>query len=540
MLPRIGNRLKAPELNGKKIGVKVVKKKQEPMIKKLNSSKDLLDLDDIIVKYANAVETKKEIPENHISRRNKCTMADCHRVASEKGLICLSTEYKNADTHMKWKHIDCGREFSATFHRIKQAVHSGCHPCAINKQRKGIEYCREVARKKNITCLTEEYKNALTRMDWQCNECKYEWTTNFAALEGSGGNKGSGCPNCAGCAYYTLEECIKIGKEKDLECLSTEYKNINTYMEWKHIPCGTTFTTNLSCILKSKYASCRKCSSDAIRHDIEHCHEIAKSKGLKCLSDTYIDCKSYLRWLHIECGYEWDCTLGSIKRSETESGCPNCWGNIKHTMEEILQIAEEKNVIALFDEYKNGKIKMPWQCKTCDFKWDAPLYSIKHDISRCYKCTTFLRSEPLCKELMEQVFDMLFKKCKPKFLQGMELDGYNEEHKLAWEYQGEYHFNYIPFYHRNGLSDLQKRKDDDQRKRDLCKENGITLLEVPYQYNHEDPEAMQLYIEELRYNLEYGKELDGLVILNNPDEMVIPEEDKLVIPKLPPRDDNLE
>lgn len=38
---------------------------------------------------------------------------------------------------------------------------------------------------------------------------------------------------------------------------------------------------------------------------------------------------------------------------------------------------------------------------------------------------------------MQIYFDVTFKKCKPKWLERLELDGYNEELKLAFEYDGQ-------------------------------------------------------------------------------------------------------
>jgi thiol-disulfide isomerase/thioredoxin len=58
----------------------------------------------------------------------------------------------------------------------------------------------------------------------------------------------------------------------------------------------------------------------------------------------------------------------------------------------------------------------------------------------------------------------------------LELDGYNERLKLAFEHQGQQHFYKVGGYHQTNLKALKKR---DKIKRFLCKEHGITLIEIP-------------------------------------------------------------
>lgn len=71
----------------------------------------------------------------------------------------------------------------------------------------------------------------------------------------------------------------------------------------------------------------------------------------------------------------------------------------------------------------------------------------------------------------------------------MELDGYCKELNLAFEYHGIQHYKEIDFFHRKTL--LDRRRKDDETKRLLCKQNCVTLIEIPYTVK---PEELQEFI----------------------------------------------
>ena len=69
----------------------------------------------------------------------------------------------------------------------------------------------------------------------------------------------------------------------------------------------------------------------------------------------------------------------------------------------------------------------------------------------------------------------------------LELDCFEPDLRLAVEYDGEAHFKFIPFFHKN------REAFDNQRYRDflkdtLCKDNNITLIRVPDTVKYDDLE----------------------------------------------------
>lgn len=98
--------------------------------------------------------------------------------------------------------------------------------------------------------------------------------------------------------------------------------------------------------------------------------------------------------------------------------------------------------------------------------------------------------EAECKKVLEDHFKKPFTKCRPDFLRNtvtssdtqthnMELDCYNEELRLAVEYNGRQHYEYVQFFHRNREA-FYNQKYRDEFKRIKCREHGVTLIEVPY------------------------------------------------------------
>lgn len=119
------------------------------------------------------------------------------------------------------------------------------------------------------------------------------------------------------------------------------------------------------------------------------------------------------------------------------------------------------------------------------------------------------KGEILCRRILEGKFGKSFNKARPNFLRNpvtggdfnLELDCYNEELGLALEYNGAQHYKYIPYFHKNKEAFLNQ-KYRDEMKRSKCKENGISLIEVPYTVRLEELDG---YIEKELYKFGFVK-----------------------------------
>lgn len=105
------------------------------------------------------------------------------------------------------------------------------------------------------------------------------------------------------------------------------------------------------------------------------------------------------------------------------------------------------------------------------------------------------KGEVECRRVMQKLFDKPFYKTRPRFLNNpvtfgsnnLELDCYNEELKIAVEYDGAQHFKYIPYFHKTYEAFLNQRYRD-YMKEQMCKENNIRLIRVPYTVKNEQIE----------------------------------------------------
>lgn len=108
---------------------------------------------------------------------------------------------------------------------------------------------------------------------------------------------------------------------------------------------------------------------------------------------------------------------------------------------------------------------------------------------------------------LERYFNRPFPKSRPDFMvnqvtgskYNLELDCYNEALRLAVEYNGAQHYNYIPFFHKNKEA-FYNQKYRDEIKRIRCKELGINLIEIPYT----EEKQLERYLEQQLKIMGYG------------------------------------
>jgi len=97
--------------------------------------------------------------------------------------------------------------------------------------------------------------------------------------------------------------------------------------------------------------------------------------------------------------------------------------------------------------------------------------------------------EKKCRNVLESFFKKPFLKTRslsflanPETNHFLELDGYNDELKLAFEYNGVQHYEF-PNYTKQTLYQFLQEKRRDIFKMEKCVENNVQLIVIPYNVN---------------------------------------------------------
>ena len=76
-------------------------------------------------------------------------------------------------------------------------------------------------------CLSTDYINIHKKLKWEC-EKGHVWSASANSIR-----RGSWCPTCSGNKKLTLFDLQKIAKDRGGKCLSTNYINSKTHLEWE-------------------------------------------------------------------------------------------------------------------------------------------------------------------------------------------------------------------------------------------------------------------------------------------------------------------
>lgn len=239
---------------------------------------------------------------------------------------CLNKEYFGMYTKLGWM-CEKGHTWDATPAIIKQG--GWCRQC--NRNRSGtLEVFQLLAITKKGKCLSLEYINTNTKMQWQCKE-GHIWEARPMHVK-----RGGWCPTCAGKAKHTIEQMQELAAKKDGKCLSTEYINVYSNLKWQCHK-GHQWEAKPTKIISGHWCTHYDCRymgvSKKLRRDIKEIQLFAQKKGGKLISTEYTNSLDKLIW-QCDKGHQWETRALNVMNNK--AWCPICCFKDKKKKDSII------------------------------------------------------------------------------------------------------------------------------------------------------------------------------------------------------------
>lgn len=362
----------------------------------------------------------------------KLNITDMQKLAKKRGGKCLSDKYTSIYDKLLWK-CEHNHTWEASANNVKNN-HTWCPYC--NKSRPvSIEDIKILAKERGGICLSEQYINNSTKMEFKC-KYGHIWESTANNIKG-----GKWCPVCSKNYFreekcrYILENLLDKKFTKRRNILSNNFEldgyceNLNLAFEYQgeqHYKKINMFKDTDEDLIKRKhhdkikFDECERLNITLIiipytkaandntllkfivdelnKNNIKYDDNILKnfefntfyntlpefiklkniinSKGGTLLSNFYNDSNTILT-IKCEKGHIWDTKAKNIKR---DRWCPTCKINKlinsrRNNIEAIKEFARSKDGECLSNNYVNNREKLLWKCLK-GHTWEASAHSI--------------------------------------------------------------------------------------------------------------------------------------------------------------------
>lgn len=158
-------------------------------------------------------------------RKKAKTIEEIRLLAQARGGECLSAEYANSQTKLKWKCAK-GHEWLAQPSNIQQG--RWCPRCAGKfPPIQALAELQKLAGSRGGICLSEHYLGARSKYRWRCAD-GHEWEAVPYSIRA-----GTWCPTCAGTIAVTVRDLHETARRMGGECLSESLSNTDQKVQWR-------------------------------------------------------------------------------------------------------------------------------------------------------------------------------------------------------------------------------------------------------------------------------------------------------------------
>lgn len=216
--------------------------------------------------------------------REVITLDTCKELAKEIGYECLSSDYTNVNEPLVWR-CKHGHYLSKTYRQmIRNQTGNFCTECA----KKGLEDAKSVYKEKVGISQSKVTQSASGEV------LDYEWLKNFAKEGG-----------------LNVESDSYLGVD-----VKHNFKCCNGHL-------FTSTISNLKDKKKSGSVFCTSCNG-ITKVDIQYCEDFANNNGLECLSTDYKNVNEAMKWKCVKSGHLFEKTFRQMQRNKTGKYCPDC------------------------------------------------------------------------------------------------------------------------------------------------------------------------------------------------------------------------
>ena len=303
---------------------------------------------------------------------------------------------------------------------------------------------------------------------------------------------GSWCPRCSRNRdsapqrwNFTAGDLLSLILGKG-ELLSSVSENDRLYdrheVRLRCSACGSEWTTKVGSVKRGAW--CHHCARNT-RWTVGRVRAIASKRGgelITSLDDSHAVLSREHVTLKCGCGHRWKISPSNLNNGHW---CPKCCGKSDWTLGRVRQIVADRNgavVSKLPDDHavKAASDRIRVRC-AYGHEWETDISRLQR--SWCGVCASG-QGEEICRAYMETLFGEPFPRSHPDFLRhgttgrNLELDGYCETLKVAFEHHGLQHYKEVSLFRDSHIS-LVERQRRDRIKRLRCKKHNILLVEIP-------------------------------------------------------------
>lgn len=205
--------------------------------------------------------------------------------------------------------------------------------------------------------------------------------------------------------------------------------------------------------------------------------------------------------------------------------CKNCEFNGKFSNEKAIDIikkrCDELNYTFIgFDtddgNYKGKNTYLILKCNECGIEWKTTTFcSLRHNDIKCPGCVNSWKMEKEIESELRKNNIKYIKQCRNRTLPwlknkiSLSLDFYLPDYNIAIECQGRQHFEPVKDF--GGEKTFKESIYRDEKKLNLCKNNGIKLLYYDSEHSHTE------FLGEIVYN-DKNKILKEITIYGQKDK----------------------